>query len=236
MAPVPDEIDAQAIVARARAEADAVIARAEVDALAIKGQSDAEAKVIRARAQVEASELETRARNDRDHAARILADAETRAATMLEEAEEIRRGADGTIERLVATRRELESVIERLARLPHAVVDLTQDGETSLDLGDESVPGPAATVDELDADALSEREVVPMGASVATSVRPVPPVSSVAPASDETDADDEAEDPVTRMVRSAIERAARSATQSSVWSSNPADLREALRDNRGDLT
>ena len=179
MASVPDEIDAQAIVARARAEADAVIARAEVDALAIKGQSDAEAKVIRARAQVEASELETRARNDRDHAARILADAESRASTMLEEAEEIRRGADGTIERLVATRRELESVIERLARLPHAVVDLTEVGDASLTLGDDAEPVSDATVDDLDADALSEREVVPLGASVTTSVRPVPPVPSV---------------------------------------------------------
>ena len=233
MASVPDEIDAQAIVARARAEADAVIARAEVDALAIKGQSDAEAKVIRARAQVEASELETRARNDREHAARILADAELRSATMLEEAEEIRRGADGTIERLVATRRELESVIERLARLPHAVVDLTDDGDTSLTLGDDDAVS-AATVDDLDADALAEREVVPLGASVTTSVRPVPPVPSVATSSD--DADAELDDPVTRMVRSAIERAARSATQSSVWSSNPADQREALRNNRGDLT
>ncbi|MCU0309890.1 MAG: hypothetical protein MUE36_02990 [Acidimicrobiales bacterium] len=230
---LPDEIDAEAMVARARAEADAILARAEVEALAVKGRAEAEAKVVRARAQVEASELATRARNDREHAARLVADAQAEATAMLDEANEVRRGADGTIERLVATRRELESVIERLARLPHAVVDLTEDGEPAIALGDEAAP-PAEAVGELEADALAEREVVPLGASVTTSVRPAPPV----PASGVSDAaveDDDTEDPVTRMVRSAIERAARSATESPVWSSNPAEQRESMRSNRTDL-
>ena len=245
MGSMPDDIDAAALVARARADADAILARAEVEASAVRGRSEADASAVRARALVEAQELETRAHNDRDHAQRLLADAEARAAAMLDEAEGVRRGADGTIERLVATRRELELVIERLARLPHTVVDLT---EAPVEATAPVRPRPSAAVttsseraDALPADALVERDVLPLGASVATVVAPTPrPVEGLRPTTGEqsetADEAEEAEDPVSRMVRSAIERAARAASEAPSWPANPADQREALRTNRGDLS
>ena len=249
MGPVPDDIDVAALVARARADADAILARAEVEASALRGRSEADASAVRARALVEVQELETRARNDREHAQRLLTDAEARAAAMLDEAEEVRRGADGTIERLVATRRELELVIERLARLPHTVVDLTEAAaEATAPAAAPVRPQPSAavttsseTVDVLDADALVDRDVLPLGAAVATVVAPTTrPVGGpgATPGEENATADeaDEAEDPVARMVRSAIERAARAASEASAWPTNPADQREALRTNRGDLS
>jgi|GEM_PF-1807993 len=253
MGPVPDDIDVAALVARARADADAILARAEVEASALRGRSEADASAVRARALVEVQELETRARNDREHAQRLLTDAEARAAAMLDEAEEVRRGADGTIERLVATRRELELVIERLARLPHTVVDLTEaaaeaTAEATAPAAAPVRPQPSAavttsseTVDVLDADALVDRDVLPLGAAVATVVAPTTrPVGGpgATPGEENATADeaDEAEDPVARMVRSAIERAARAASEASAWPTNPADQREALRTNRGDLS
>jgi len=253
MGSMPDDIDAAALVARARADADAILARAEVEASAVRGRSEADASAVRARALVEVQELETRARNDREHAQRLLTDAEARAAAMLDEAEEVRRGADGTIERLVATRRELELVIERLARLPHTVVDLTEaaaeaTAEATAPAAAPVRPQPSAavttsseTVDVLDADALVDRDVLPLGAAVATVVAPTTrPVGGpgATPGEENATADeaDEAEDPVARMVRSAIERAARAASEASAWPTNPADQREALRTNRGDLS
>ena len=75
---------------------------------------------------VEADELEARARSDREHASRLLAEAEQRAGRLIAEAESVRRSADDTIERLVVTRRELEAVIQHLTRLPNTVLDLTE--------------------------------------------------------------------------------------------------------------
>ena len=220
---MPDEIDAAAIVARARAEADAITARAEVEAQAARGRSEADAQAIRARARVEADELEARAHGDREHAARLLAEAEQRSAQLLSEAESVRRSADDIIERLVATRRELETVIEHLARLPHTVLDLT--GIPSL--GEEPALGDTgAAVDVIDGDALADRDAVPLGASVSSRGGGA---SGAGEGSDPELPPTEADDPVARMVRSAIDRAARAGSAASSGSPGPAELRETLR-------
>jgi hypothetical protein len=230
-----DEIDAEAIVARARAEAEAITARAEIEAQAAKSRSEADAMAIRARARVEADELAARARSDRELAGRLLAEAEVRAARLIAEAESVRRSADDTIERLVVTRRELEAVIQHLTRLPNTVLDLTEHPAES-PAGDASSP----VVDVLGADALADPEAVPLGASVATGVpgraaglaaggAAATPVITGAESRDPEIPSTDADDAVARMVRSAIDRAARAGATSPTWSTSPAAQREALR-------
>lgn len=230
---MPDEIDAEVVVARARAEAEAITARAEVEAQAVRSRSEADAQAIRAWARVEADELEARARGDREHAGRLLAEAEERSAQLIAEAESVRRSADDTIERLVGTRRELEAVIEHLVRLPNTVFDLTEHpAGASASLDDP----PTALVDVLGADALADLSVVPMGSSVSS--RAAGRGSSVGMAEATVDSaigegnaveagapTPGADDPVARMVRSAIDRAARAASDPSGQTSGPAGRR-----------
>lgn len=223
MGSTPDDIDATALLARARAEADAIIGRAEVEAAATRARAQADADALVARARVEVDEAAALARNERERAADLVAEAERQARELRAEAEEVRRSADGTLGRLVAARRELESTIEQLALSPNTLVDLTADLAADLDGADGAgAPGGDG----------HEGRVVPLGSNG----RPAEAaMADLAPGADLGVDGDGGDDPVGRMVRAAVGRAARAAADAPSWSGDPAGQREALRANRRDL-
>jgi hypothetical protein len=208
----PQDIDATAAVARAKAEAAAIIGRAEVEAAATRARADADGEAIVARARVEAEEARALVHDERQRAAEIIEEARRHAAALRAEAEEVRRSADGTLERLLAARRELQATIDQLATSPNTLVDLTAD---------------LSDLDDLD-DLVDVGRVVPLGAT------PAPDAEE-----DEATAGDERsrkpDGAVDAMVRDAIGRAARAATDAPAWTGDPAGQREALRANRRDL-
>jgi hypothetical protein len=229
----PDDIDAKAALARARAEADAIIGRAEVEAAAVQARAQAEADAVVARARVEATELRSQGEHAREHAQAVLDDAHRRADALLAEAEEVRRSADGTLERLIAARHELESTIGQLATSPNALVDLTETTPGGPEQLAHQHPPVTDALNSLDADALADPLMAPLGATS-------PSLEAVAPegaeASPETEAlGERGVDPVSRLVRAAVGRAARAATDAPGWSERPSEQREALRANGRDL-
>ncbi|MCD9625443.1 hypothetical protein [Rhabdothermincola salaria] len=230
MGPTPDDIDATALLARARAEADAIIGRAEVEAAATRARAQADADALVARARVEAAEAEALARHERERAADLVAEAERQARELTAEAEQVRRSADGTLGRLVAARRELETTIEQLASSPNALVDLTADLDAAA--------GPAdldAAVDPVDLSPQGgnhgDGRVVPLGGSGRSADAGAPSISEPPMADPRAGGGD----PVGRMVRAAVGRAARAAADAPSWPGDPAGQREALRANRRDL-
>ena len=224
MGSTPDDIDATALLARARAEADAIIGRAEVEAAATRARAQADADALVARARVEVDEAAALARNERERAADLVAEAERQARELRAEAEEVRRSADGTLGRLVAARRELESTIEQLALSPNTLVDLTADLAADLNRTDGADGARAPAGDA------HEGRVVPLGGNGRSADAAM---ADLVPGPDGDG--DGADDPVGRMVRAAVGRAARAAADAPSWSGDPAGQREALRANRRDL-
>ncbi len=203
-----EDIDAAAALARSEAEATAIRGRAEVDADAIRARALVDADAIRARAELEAEEARERADRDRARARRILEDARHEAEAMVADADEARKAGRQTLDRLLATRADLHEAIERLTEMTQPVLDLT-DGVGTVRL-------------EADLDSLGDIDVVPLGA-------PLAPVGVAAEMADDGD-------PVARFVRSALARAADSATQpgeTEPWAGQlPSRKREELRNGR----
>jgi hypothetical protein len=192
----PDDIDAAARLARAEAEAVAVLARAEIDAEVVRASAEADAAAERARAELDAITVRRAADADREEAARVLDEARAHADAMVSHAADVRRRAEQeTLDRLRATRADLHDAIERLSEMTEPVLDLT-DGTVEL------------------ADALDL-----VGADVVALSGPITLVES--PFVDDAQAQADS-DPIDAMVRSAIERAADSASaegRSQPWSS-----------------
>jgi hypothetical protein len=213
VAPTPNDIEAEAARARARAEAEAITGRAEVDARAILAAAEADAAALRARAELEAEEHLRRAVAERDEARRMLEVARAEADDLLAQAADLRRRTEQeTLRRLLATRADLHDAIERLREMTEPVLDLT-DAATTFAM----VPDTGAA----DSEALPDE--VPVDASAAEAGQP-----------DAGQSPGEEGDPVATLVRSAIGRAVDSASRVGPgWSGDrPAQWREQLRDGR----
>ena len=212
MGPTPEEIEANAVLARAEATANAIRGRAEVDATAVVSAAEADAAAIRARAELEASDLLRSIEQDRDEARILLAEARLQASRMITDATDLRRRTDQeTLDRLLATRADLHDAIARLTEVTDAVLDLTDESE--------GVPAPTAS------------------APAPEESRQDPEVAGAdAEASSPAEGDD---DPVGKLMRSAIGRAvdtASAAGRSQRWATDrPARRREQLRDGRSVL-
>jgi cell division septum initiation protein DivIVA len=128
--PTPEEIEANAVRARAEAEANAIRGRAEVDATEVVSAAEADAAAIRARAELEVADLRRLTERDRDEARQALAEAREQSTRMISDATDLRRRTEQeTLDRLLATRADLHGAIARLTEMTDAVLDITDDLE-----------------------------------------------------------------------------------------------------------
>lgn len=258
-----DQIEADALRARAQVDADAIVARAEVDASAVRARAEADAEAIRAEARAEADELHEQARVALERAEQATASAEARldeahrqAEALLAEAEAVRRDADRGVARLIEARRDLDAALDSLGVTdddtaggagPSTGADADDAAEATELAGGE--PGPVATSGSADDPAAAGRSRTssPPRPTLDLTDRSTAGGRSSAEQLDHGDrepalvgavVDGDAaggtsagaiDDPVSRMVRAAIGKAARAAATEGTDPTRPAAQREALR-------
>jgi hypothetical protein len=183
-------------------EAAAARARAQVDADAIVARAEVDATAVRARAAADADAILAEARRQ---AERVLADADATRA----QADAAASAAQEDLRRARARSREVLGEAAELRRSADAGLAHLVEARAALDgvltsLGDRD----EGTLDLTDASTEPGQDAggAAAGSSAATD-----------------------EDPVARMVRSAIGRASRAATEQPTWRDGPAEQRAAMR-------
>jgi hypothetical protein len=184
-------------------EAAAARARAQVDADAIVARAEVDATAVRARAEADAEAILAEARRQ---AERVLADADATRA----QADAAAIAAQEDLQRARARSREVLGEAAELRRSADAGLAHLLEARAALDvvltsLGDRD----EGTLDLTD-----------------TSTEPGQDAGGAAAAGSAAATD---EDPVARMVRSAIGRASRAATEQPTWRDGPAEQRAAMR-------
>ena len=167
-------------------EIAAVLRAARDSAGAVRAEAEGQAAAMRSRAEAEANDLRKEAKAQLHEAQQSLADAQQQSELLVREAEhhaeEIRHAERVARQRLLATRTDLQNLIDRLGG-PNgkAVLDLTSDTD-------------AAEGTEEAADTPAADPLATGGPSTEVGAPPAPPA--------------ELGDPLLRMVRAAVGRAA----------------------------